>query len=111
MVTVLTGASSGIGEAAARRLAREPGARLVLVARREERLRALAGELGNGTTYVPADLTWEDSPERIRAHLEEHHGGALDLLVNNAGSSWRAPFGEGGWDNVERHMRVNFDAV
>jgi uncharacterized protein len=110
LVTVLTGASSGIGDAAARRLVREPGARLVLVARREDRLRALAAELGGGTTYVAADLLDDDAPARVRAHVEEHHGGALDLLVNNAGASWRAPFAEGGWANVHRHMAVNFDA-
>jgi short-subunit dehydrogenase len=111
LVTVITGASTGIGAAAARRLAKEPGARLVLVARREDRLRALADELGNGTTWVALDLVSDDAPERVRAHLEEHHGGALDLLVNNAGSSWRAPFAEGGWANVQRHMALNFDAV
>ena len=107
---LLTGASSGIGEAAARRLAREPDARLVLVARREDRLRALAEEIGNGSTYVAADLVDADAPQRIREHVEQHHDGRLHLLVNNAGSSWRATFADGGWENVRRHMELNFDA-
>jgi uncharacterized protein len=111
LVTVVTGASSGIGEAAARRLARETGAQVVLVARREDRLRELAGELGEGTSWVAADLVEPEAPARVRAHLEERHGGALDLLVNNAGSSWRARFADGGWENVHRHMELNFDAV
>jgi uncharacterized protein len=110
MITVLTGASSGIGEAAARRIAREPGAKLVLVARREDRLRALAEELGPDTTYVAVDLTEAEAPTRVRAHVERHHGARLDLLVNNAGSSWRATFAEGGHDNVRRHMDLNFAA-
>ena len=109
MIAVVTGASSGIGEATARRLAREPGARLILVARREERLRTLAEELG-GATVIAADLTDDDAPARIAAELESGPG-RLDLLVNNAGAAWRGRFGEAGWENVRRHMELNFDAV
>jgi len=109
MIALVTGASSGIGEATARRLAREPGAQLVLVARREDRLQALASELG-GATVIAADLTDPDAPARIAREVEQRHG-RLDLLVNNAGSAWRGRFGEAGWDNVRRHMELNFDAV
>jgi short-subunit dehydrogenase len=107
---LITGASSGIGEATARRLAREPGAKLILVARREERLRALAESLPCEATYIAADLTDADAPERVRAHVEEH-GGRLGLLVNNAGGAWRGGFAESGYANVHRHMELNFDAV
>lgn len=106
----MTGASSGIGEATARRLAREPGAELILVARREDRLRALAESLPCKATYVVADLTEADAPERVRAHVAQH-GGRLSLLVNNAGGAWRGGFGEAGYANVHRHMEINFDAV
>jgi uncharacterized protein len=109
MIAVVTGASSGIGEAAVRRLAAEPGARLVLVARRADRLQALAREIG-GATIVAVDLTDDDAPARVREALEREHGGRLDLLVNNAGASWNAPFAEGGWANVQRTMALNFDA-
>jgi len=109
MVAVITGASSGIGAATARALTRErPDASLVLVARREPKLRELASELG--ATYVAADLTDDAAPERVRAHVAEHLGGRVDLLVNNAGASWRATFADGGYENVRRHMEVNFDA-
>jgi short-subunit dehydrogenase len=110
VIAVVTGASSGIGAATARRLAREPDARLVLVARREERLRALADELG-GATVVAVDLLAPDAPARVREAVEREHGGRLDLLVNNAGSAWRGRFGDTGWEHVRRHMELNFDAV
>src|ERR1700691_1601112 len=125
-VMLITGASSGIGEATARRLAREPGAALVLVARREERLRALAAELsgtpgaaspdasrnGHATprvSFVVVDPLDDDAPARVLEHVLEHHQ-RLDLLVNNAGAAWRARFADGGYENVRRTMAINFDA-
>jgi uncharacterized protein len=110
MTALVTGASSGIGEATARRLAREPGATLILVARREERLRELAESLPCEASFVVADLTDGDAPERIRNHVAEW-GGRLTLLVNNAGAAWRGGFAESGYANVRRHMELNFDAV
>ncbi|HUA12629.1 MAG TPA: SDR family NAD(P)-dependent oxidoreductase [Solirubrobacteraceae bacterium] len=107
-VYLITGASSGIGEAAARRLARE-GARLVLVARRQERLAELAGQLGPRAGYLAVDITEDDAPDVIRAHVLEHHD-RLDLLVNNAGAAWRGTFADTGWENVRRTMELNFDA-
>jgi short-subunit dehydrogenase len=107
-VALVTGASSGIGAATARLLARRPDVRLVLVARREQRLTQLAAELA-GATVIAADLTDEDAPLRIADTVEREHG-ALHLLVNNAGARWSGTFADTGWDNVARHMRINFDA-
>jgi uncharacterized protein len=109
-VALVTGASSGIGAATARRLARDPGTELILVARRGELLAELAASLPCPATWLAADLTGADAPDRVRAHVDEHHD-RLDLLVNNAGAAWRGTFAESGWANVHRHMELNFDAV
>lgn len=109
VIALVTGASSGIGEATARRLAREPGAQLILVARREDRLKALALKLGGDPVVVAADLTDPAAPQRIAAAVDAWHG-RLDLLVNNAGAIWRGTFGAAGWENMRRHMDLNFDA-
>ena len=59
---------------------------------------------------VAADLTEADAPARVADAVEREHG-RLDLLVNNAGAAWRGRFGEAGWENVQRHMELNFDAT
>ncbi|MBV8915422.1 MAG: SDR family NAD(P)-dependent oxidoreductase [Acetobacteraceae bacterium] len=107
-VALITGASSGIGEAAVRRVAQMPDTRVVLVARREDRLRALAEEIG-GATVIAQDLLEPSGASRIRRMVERDLG-ELHLLVNNAGQAWRGRFDEKGWANVDRHMKLNFEA-
>jgi short-subunit dehydrogenase len=107
-VAIVTGASSGIGEATARRLAKEKDVELILVARREERLRQLADELGRAQ-ILALDLTSDEAPARVRETVEAEHG-QLHLLVNNAGAAWRGSFADTGWANVARHMKLNFEA-
>jgi NADP-dependent 3-hydroxy acid dehydrogenase YdfG len=95
-VAVVTGASSGIGEATARALAAD-GYRVALLARRRDRITALAAELGNGSLAVEADVTDRDSlvaaAERVQQQL-----GRADVLVNNAGVMLLGPF-----DGDQRH--------
>jgi NADP-dependent 3-hydroxy acid dehydrogenase YdfG len=91
-VAVITGASSGIGEATARALA-AGGHRLALLARRADRIQALAAELGDGTVAIAieADVTNRDSIVAAAERVQSELGGA-DILVNNAGVMLLAPF-------------------
>src|SRR5438477_4163798 len=85
--TLITGASSGIGEAFARKLATQ-GHDLVLVARSEDKLIALCNELGRShnirAQYVASDLTERGSPARLLAETVKRNL-EIDLLINNAG--------------------------
>lgn len=82
-VAWITGASSGIGEAAARRLARE-GAAVVLMSRRREMLEELAARIGGAASVEAGDVTVAADVERVEAAIRRRHG-RLDILVANAG--------------------------
>ncbi len=100
-VAVITGASSGIGEATARALAAD-GHRVELLARRADRIQALADELGNGAIAIEADVTDRDSIVTAAERVQQELGGA-DILVNNAGVMLTAPFTS---DQREEHRRM-----
>ncbi len=104
-VAVVTGASSGIGEATARALA-AGGYRVALLARRLDRITALADELGNGSIAIAADVTDRDSlqaaADRVRQEL-----GSASVLVNNAGVMLLGPFGTSQRDDYRQMIEVN----
>ncbi|MBO9534152.1 MAG: SDR family NAD(P)-dependent oxidoreductase [Solirubrobacteraceae bacterium] len=106
-LAVVTGASSGLGEAIARRLS-DRGYRVLLVARRADRLAALAGELA-GAVAVEADLLAPEGPSAVLAAVDAA-GGRLSVLVNNAGIGGRGTFAEAGYAGVRQTMDLNFDA-
>jgi NADP-dependent 3-hydroxy acid dehydrogenase YdfG len=89
-VAVITGASSGIGEATTRALAAD-GHRVALLARRLDRVQALADELGDGAIAIQADVTDRDSLVAAAQRVKDELGDA-DVLVNNAGVMLLAPF-------------------
>jgi NADP-dependent 3-hydroxy acid dehydrogenase YdfG len=89
-VAVITGASSGIGEATGRALAAD-GHRVALLARRLDRIQALADGLGDGAIAIQADVTDRDSILAAAQRVEDELGGA-DILVNNAGVMLLGPF-------------------
>jgi NADP-dependent 3-hydroxy acid dehydrogenase YdfG len=109
-VVVITGASSGLGEAAARRLAAD-GANLVLGARRVDRLQALAQELGLGDdAVVQTDVTQVDQVRRLVDHAVETHG-RIDVIINNAGLMPHSPLERGKVEDWDRMIDVNIKGV
>ena len=104
-VAVITGASSGIGAATARALAAD-GYRVALLARRLDRVEALAQELGDGAIAIQADVTERDQIVAAAERVQDELGGA-DVLVNNAGTMLLAPFSSEQREDYRRMVEVN----
>jgi NADP-dependent 3-hydroxy acid dehydrogenase YdfG len=109
-VVVITGASSGLGEAATRRLAKD-GAKLVLGARRLDRLQALAKELSLGPdAVVQTDVSKYDEVKRLVDHAVKAHG-RLDVMINNAGLMPQSLLQRLKIDEWDRMIDVNIKGV
>jgi short-subunit dehydrogenase len=108
-VVVVTGASSGIGEEIAREFARR-GYRLVLVARRADRLTALAEELGGRAHVLPADLSNRDERATLFGQVAAL-GVVPDILVNNAGLATLGPVAESSPEAELNLVEVDVAAV
>ena len=107
-VALITGASSGIGETFARKLAAR-GFDLILVARREEKLRALAAQLPGAARIITADLTREDGLTSAETAIRESPD--LELLVNNAGFGTLGRFWEADLAGQEQMHRLHVMAM
>lgn len=111
-VVIVTGASSGIGEATARRLS-AGGAKVVLSARRPDRLAALAQELdpdGARVLAVPGDITSDTARQRLVEETMTRFG-RVDALVNNAGYGTRGPVERVPVELIRRNFETNLFAV
>jgi 3-oxoacyl-[acyl-carrier protein] reductase len=104
---LVTGASRGIGEAIARRLA-QSGAHVTLAARSKERVEQIASEIGPNAQPLELDITAPDLRDKIKVLLDQH---AIDILVNNAGVTEDQLFlrmKPESWTNV---LRTNLDSA
>jgi short-subunit dehydrogenase len=110
-IAVVTGASSGIGEQFARQLS-QMGHRVALVARREDRLKQLADELGgdNRAVTIAADLAVAEDRDRLARRLEQM-GAQVEILVNNAGYGIYKAFAEEGREAEVHQVRLLVEAV
>jgi dihydroflavonol-4-reductase len=111
-VAVVTGASSGIGELTARRLA-EAGYHLVLVARRRKQLDEIAAgirDAGGMADVLAVDLARPEGPQAVFDHVMERHQG-LDVLVNNAGFGWYGYASDMPWVTAQDMIQVNNAAL
>lgn len=108
-IAVVTGASSGIGEAITRRLA-AAGATVVLAARREDRLAALVQELGGKTGYLATDLAFPDAPQALLDHVTAYHG-TPDIVIHNAAVLHVGSVEEFDLAHLQPMIAINYESV
>ena len=111
-VVIITGASSGLGEATARHLAKN-GAKLMLAARREDRLEKLVSEIqqdGGTAKYQITDVTDKSQVEALAKATKDAYG-RIDVLVNNAGLMPLSPLAETKVEEWEKMVDVNIKGV
>lgn len=110
-VIVITGASSGIGAAAAKQVA-ELGAIVVVTARREERLKELVDSFPDKTkaSYVKADVTDKDDVQAVIDHAVEKYG-RVDVLFNNAGIMPQGPLADARHEEWKQTIDINVTGV
>lgn len=108
---LITGASSGIGQELARQLARDHGMRIVVAARRRDRLEQLAGEFPQGRIQaIDGDLADSSFRDRLWREAESWTGG-VDVLVNNAGIGDYSPLETQSLEAIERMIAINVTAL
>jgi NADP-dependent 3-hydroxy acid dehydrogenase YdfG len=107
-VAVVTGASSGIGTAVARNL-NDSGVKLVVTARREQRLKELASEL-NEADYLAGDITDPEMPENLIERAVSRFG-CCDFVINNAGILVVGPVDQIDLEKVTQMVRINVEAT
>ena len=113
LATVITGASSGIGEALARQLAAKEKQALVLVARRQEKLENLAAELRTkhgSVSVIGLDLEQVGAATQLVKAVDAL-GLSIDMLINNAGFGLNDNFGDMAIDRVQGMMQLNMVAL
>jgi NADP-dependent 3-hydroxy acid dehydrogenase YdfG len=106
---LVTGASRGIGAAVARRLAAS-GARVALLARSRDALRALAEEIGGGAVAIPCDVRDPETLTRALGELPDLIGGVPQIVVNNAGAFFITPVDETSVEAFSAMLAVNLTA-
>lgn len=112
LVAIITGASSGIGEATARQLAAQ-GAAVTLVARRKDRLDALAADIvrdGGQALVIATDITVQSHADAVVRETVSNFG-RLDILINNAGIMVIGPFAQADLSRLDQMIDINNRAL